>query len=68
MILLFQELGCQTGGSDGGGAGTSWRGEPSSPNHHRFLTVIGSMSWGSDVQYWNCFFGQKLDFEIYIQD
>ena len=55
MILLFQKFGCQTGGSDGGGAKTSWRGGPSSPNHHRFLTIVGSMSWGSDVQYWNCF-------------
>ena len=51
----FKNLGCQTGGSDGGRARTSWRGGPSSPNHHRFLTIIGSMSWGSDIQYWNCF-------------
>ena len=56
MILFFQEFRCQTGESDGGGARTSWRGGgPSSPNHHRFLTIIGFMSWGSDVQYWNCF-------------
>ena len=54
MILLFQEFGCQTCGSDGGGARTSWRGA-SSLNQHQFLTIIGSMSWDSDIQYWNCF-------------
>ena len=55
MILLFQELGCQTSGSDGGGARTSRRGGPSSPNHNRFFIVRGSMSYGTDIQYWNCF-------------
>ena len=55
MILLFQEFGCQTGESDGGRPRPLGGGGPSSPNHHRFLTIIGSISWGSDVQYWNCF-------------
>ena len=30
-------------------------GGASSLNQHQFLTIIGSMSWDSDIQYWNCF-------------
>ena len=51
----FKNLGVRQVDLMGVGQGPLGGGGPSSPNHHRFLTIIGSMSWGSDIQYWNCF-------------
>ena len=55
MILLFQEFGCQTGGSDGGRARTSWRGGAFLPKPPPIFNYYRVHELGSDIQYWNCF-------------